>query len=44
MYIEWPIIKNLRDATEYFTILDDGDGMEKTKFIRKWTTVGYDKR
>lgn len=44
VYIEWPIIENLRESAEYFTILDDGDGMEKDEFIVKWTTVGYDKR
>ena len=44
VYIKWPIIENLRESTEYFTILDDGDGMEKEEFIEKWTTVGYDKR
>lgn len=44
VYIEWPIIENLRESTEYFTILDDGYGMEKDEFIEKWTTVGYDKR
>ena len=44
VYIEWPIIENLRESLEYFTILDDGDGMEKEEFIEKWTTIGYDKR
>ena len=43
VYINWPIIKNLRQSIEYFTILDDGEGMEKQEFIEKWTTVGYDK-
>ena len=44
VFIEWPIIENLRESTEYFTILDDGEGMEKEEFIEKWTTVGYEKR
>ena len=44
VYIKWPIIENLRESAEYFSILDDGDGMEKEEFIEKWTTVGYDKR
>ena len=44
VYIKWPIIENLRESEEYFTILDDGDGMEKEEFIEKWTTIGYDKR
>ena len=44
VFIEWPIIENLRESAEYFTILDDGEGMEKEEFIEKWTTVGYDKR
>ena len=44
VYITWPIIETLRESEEFFTILDDGDGMEKEEFIEKWTTIGYDKR
>lgn len=44
VYIEWPIIENLRETAEYFSILDDGDGMGKEELIEKWTTVGYEKR
>lgn len=27
VYITWPIIETLRESEEFFTILDDGDGM-----------------
>lgn len=44
VYIQWPLIESLKESTEYFTILDDGEGMEKDEFIEKWGTIGYDKR
>lgn len=44
VYIRWPIIENLRESAEFFTIIDDGEGMEKDEFIEKWSTIGYDKR
>ena len=40
--IDWPIIKNIVNG-ETFTISDNGEGMSKSEFEERWTSLGIDK-
>lgn len=42
--IQWPEIKELKDDKETFTILDDGQGMTKSEFIKNWSEIGHVKQ